>query len=472
MKFQSVFPESVKRVHFVGVGGIGMSGIAEVMLGLGYEVSGSDLCASNLTDRLKVLGVSFNEGHDAHNVDNADLVVISSAVPSDNPERLAAENLSIPVVSRGDMLAELTKLKKSVAVVGSHGKTTTSAMIACVLHSVGLDPTVIIGGKVSTFGSNAKLGEGPFMVVEGDESDRSFLQLSPYIAVLTNLDEEHLDAYSSMEDLENSFLNFAHSVSSKGCLVICCDDQRLRAIDTTASEKVLTYGIEDTNSNLFAYQIDLGPLDSRSQVRIVDEVEQDEFELKLAVPGRHNIQNALAAICVGRHLGISIENMSSALEGFNNADRRFEVIGEIDGITIIDDYGHHPTEIKAVIETARLRKPSRLKVVFQPHRYSRTIRLIERFGSSLSLADEVILTEIYAASEDIIPGVSAETIATAIRNTGSVPVNVLDDFAEIIETLVKDSHPGDLIITLGAGSISSLPRDLLKALVASKEGKS
>lgn len=449
-----------------------MSGIAEVVLGLGYEVSGSDLCASNLTDRLQTLGVRFNEGHDASNINNADLVVISAAVPSDNPERLEADSRGIPVVPRGDMLAELTKLKRSVAVVGSHGKTTTAAMIACLLNFVDLDPTVIIGGKMSAFGSNAKLGEGPFIVVEADESDRSFLQLSPDIAVMTNLDEEHLDAYASMEDLEDSFLQFAYSVNSKGCLVICCDDQRLQAIDTAVNAKVLTYGIENTKSKLFAYQIDLGPLNSRSQVRICGENGTDEFELKLGVPGRHNIQNALAAICVGHYLGISTGNMSSALEEFHGADRRFEVIGEIDGITIIDDYGHHPTEIKAVIETARLRAPSRLKVVFQPHRYSRTVRLTEQFGSSLSLADEVILTEIYSASEKTIPGVSAETIAESIRNAGSVSVNVLDSFSKIIKTLVEDSHPGDLIITLGAGSISSLPRELFKALVDSKEGKS
>ena len=455
----------------MGVGGIGMSGIAEVVLGLGYEVSGSDLCASNLTDRLKTLGIKFNEGHDACNVNNADLVVISAAVPSDNPERLEAENRGIPIVPRGDMLAELTKLKRSVAVVGSHGKTTTAAMIACMLNFEGLDPTFIIGGKMRAFGSNAKLGEGPFIVVEADESDRSFLQLSPDIAVLTNLDEEHLDAYTSMEDLEASFLKFAYSVNSKGCSVICWDDQRLQAIGSAMSAKILTYGIENTKSKIFADQIELGPLNSRAQVRIRDKDGLDEFELKLAVPGRHNIQNALAAICVGHYLGISTENIISALEEFHGADRRFEVIGEVDGITIIDDYGHHPTEIKAVIETARLRSPSRLKVVFQPHRYSRTARLTEQFGSSLSLADDVILTEIYSASEETIPGVSAEIIAAAIRNTGAVSVNILDSFEKIIETLVVDSHPGDLIITLGAGSISSLPRELLKALVASRKGK-
>ena len=439
-----------------------MSGIAEVLVNLGYEVSGSDLQRSESTNRLEELGVRFHAGHDPRHVGEADVVVVSTAVPSDNAERSAAARAGIPVVSRGEMLAALTSLKRGVAVVGSHGKTTTTAMVALTLESAGFDPTAIIGGKVSAFGSNARLGRGSFMVVEADESDRSFLRLSPEIAVLTNLDDEHLDAYDGIEDLENAFVAFTERVAPHGCVVACLDDPRLRRLLPRIRSDVVTYAIDEPLAHVFAGELRLGPTGSRSRVRIV--TVPGTLDLLLRVPGRHSVLNALAAVAVATHLDIAPDVIVEALARFSGADRRLQDYGEINGVVVLDDYGHHPTEIAAVIDTVRLRAPGRLRIVFQPHRYSRTHRLLERFGAVLASADEVVLTEVYAASETPIPGATADAIAEAVRRLSSTPVRVVSNIDEIPEIVAADARAGDVIVTLGAGSIGRIPGRIVDAL--------
>ena len=433
-----------------------MSGIAELLLTLGYGVSGSDLRRSSLTDRLQSLGVWFHEGHHARYVEDADLVVVSTAVPPDNPERAAATRAGIPVMLRGDMLAELASLRRGLAVVGSHGKTTTTAMIALMLATAGLDPTAIIGGRVSAFGSNARLGQGPFMVVEADESDRSFLRLSPEIAVLTNIDDEHVDAYDGIKDLEDSFVEFAQRVSRNGCVVACLDDPRLRRLLRRVDGRVLTYSVDDRSAQLYGRKVVLGASDSHCSVQIAVGSSTTEVELHLSIPGHHNLQNALAALSVGAQLGLPLAVAAAGLSRFTGADRRFQFHEEVEGVVVIDDYGHHPTEISAVVDTVRLRSPARLRVVFQPHRYSRTIRLLERFGQALAGADDVILTDVYPASERPIPGATAEAIAEVVRRLSSVPVRVVPSLDDIPDVVVADARPGDVVVTLGAGSIGTV----------------
>ena len=366
-----------------------MSGIAELLVTLGYKVTGSDLRLSPITSRLQSLGVRCTQGHDAGCVTGADLVVVSTAVPAENPERVAASRSGIPVIARGAMLAELTSLKRTVAVVGSHGKTTTAAMVAVVLEAAGLDPTAVIGGRLSTFGSNARLGGGDFMVVEADESDRSFLRLAPEIAVLTNIDDEHLEAYDGMADLEESFLLFAQRTARRGCVVACADDSRLRRLISQVEGRVVTYGIDEPSADVRASGVQLEP--SRSCFRALvsgNGRDAGAIDVSVASPGRHNVENALAAVAVGAELAIPPDTLARALTTFSGADRRFQVCGEVDGVVVIDDYAHHPTEIAAVLATAKLRAPVRLRVVFQPHRYSRTLRLLDRFGEALAAADE------------------------------------------------------------------------------------
>ena len=444
-----------------------MSGIAELLVNLGYEVTGSDLSLSSITSRLESLGVKCAEGHDARHVDGAELVVVSTAVPTDNPERVAAAELGVPIVSRGAMLAELTSMKRTVAVVGSHGKTTTTAMVAVVLEAAGLDPTAVIGGRLSTFGSNARLGRGDFMVVEGDESDRSFLRLAPEIAVLTNIDDEHLEAYDGMADLEAAFLAFARRTALRGCVVACADDPRLRRVVSQVEGRVVTYGIDDASAHVRATDIQLEP--AGSHFRAVVSGGRDDAEVvhvSVASPGRHNVENALAAVAVGTELRVSQDTLALALAGFSGADRRFQVCGEVDGVVVIDDYAHHPTEIAAVLATARLRTPGRLRVVFQPHRYSRTFRLLDRFGEALAAADELILTEVYAASEVPIPGANAAAVEQAVGRFGRVPVRRVTTLDEVVGVVTRDAQPGDVVVTLGAGSIGTVPSRIVDALRA------
>ncbi len=456
-----------RHLHFVGIGGIGMSGIAELVANLGYRVSGSDARRSDITDRLAGLGVRVDIGHDAAHVVDADVVVVSSAIAADNPEVVAARARHVPVIPRAEMLAELMRLRVGIAVAGAHGKTTTTSMVALMLEHAGLDPTAVIGGRLSVFGSNAKLGGGQYMVVEADESDRSFLRLSPTIAIVTNIDREHMDTYGSFERLVEAFRDFADRVPFYGAVVACIDDPAVRALVPTLSRRVITYG--------FSEDADIRGVspsgDGRSGAcRVVYDVRgvpegSGEGRVTIAVPGRHNLQNALAAVAVGLELGVPFAQIQGALADFRGAERRYQVRGTRAGVTVVDDYGHHPTEIAAVLQAAREGHPSRLVVVFQPHRYSRTRDLLHAFGPALSQADVVVLTDIYPAGERAIPGISVEALAAAIQPhvPRLIVARQLDDVPGL---LAGEAQRGDVIITLGAGSIAAVGDRILAALSA------
>ena len=478
-----------RRVHLIGIGGIGMSGIAELLANLGYAVSGSDAKQSGVTDRLESLGVKVAAGHAAANVGDADVVVYSSAVRPDNPEVVEARARRIPVIPRAEMLAELMRLRFGICVAGAHGKTSTTSMIALVLERAGLDPTAVIGGRLSAFGSNARLGRGAYMVAEADESDRSFLKLSPSIAVITNIDREHMDAYGSFADLQQAFIDFANKAPFYGAVVACADDAELCAVMPKFQRRVITYGLnrrlrEDASGRLredatasrapehypsiFANDVRLEGYGSRC---IVEKHERRGGagttvlgEMNLSVPGRHSVQNALAAVAVGLELDVPFAKIASALAEFRGAERRFEHRGIVNNITVIDDYGHHPTEIAAVVAAARAAKPPRIVVAFQPHRYTRTRDLMTEFGVALAEANEVVLTDIYPASEDPIPGVTIETLAAAVNKSRTTPVHIVPKLADMAARVADLARPGDLVITLGAGSIGTLATGLIAEL--------
>jgi len=455
-----------RRIHFVGIGGIGMSGIAELLANLGYVVSGSDAKRSDVTARLEhMLGVAVFEGHAAGNVGDADVVVVSSAVRPANPEIVEARRRGIPVIPRAEMLAELMRLRFSIAVAGSHGKTTTTSMIALVLERGGLDPTAVIGGRLSAFGSNARLGRGEYLVAEADESDRSFLLLWPSIAVMTNIDNEHMESYGSLADLQQAFLDFANKVPFYGAAVACVDDANLGAILPSVRRHVVTYGLDNPEAHIRGVQIELGSFGGRCRVerRTPDGVER-AGTIELAVPGRHNLQNALAAVAVGERVGLEFPRIADALASFHGAERRFERHGEAAGVMVVDDYGHHPTEIRAVMAAARATLGRRIVVAFQPHRYSRTAHLLDDFGPALADADQIVLTDIYAAGEEPLPGVTIERLAESIRSGSGRPVLVVKTLADVVPAIVGLVRPGDVVITLGAGSIGTLPRRLVEAL--------
>jgi UDP-N-acetylmuramate--alanine ligase len=445
-----------------------MSGIAELLANLGYEVSGSDLRASRVTARLEDdLGVTVHVGHSATHVGDADVVVVSSAVRSSNPEVEEAHRRKIPVVPRAEMLAELMRLRFSIAVAGAHGKTTTTSMIAFVLERGGLDPDAVIGGRVHAFGSGARLGRGDYMVAEADESDRSFLMLWPSIAVITNIDNEHLESYGSLDGLQQSFAEFANRVPFYGAVIACGDDAYLAPVLPRIRRRVITYGIDDTGSSLFGADAEVGSYGGRCRVvRRGEGTAEDLGSLELAVPGRHNLQNAMAAVAVALQLGLDFDVAADALRAFEGTERRFERRGEVRGVLVVDDYGHHPTEIAAVLAAARATLARRLVVVFQPHRFTRTARLMEEFGPALREADEILLTDIYAAGEDPIPGVTVERLAEAIRRGSARPVRVVPPLAQVVPELMNIVRPGDAVITLGAGSIGTVPERLLAALRA------
>jgi UDP-N-acetylmuramate--alanine ligase len=455
----------------VGVGGAGMSGIAELLANLGYVVSGSDARASEVTARLAATcGVTVFEGHDPAHVEGADVVVTSSAVRPDNVELAAARRRGVPVVARAEMLAELMRLRFSIAVAGAHGKTSTTSMIALTFERAGLDPTAVIGGRLSAFGSNARLGRGEFMVAEADESDRSFLMLWPSIAVMTNIDDEHLESYGSLAALQDAFVEFANRVPFYGAVVACADDANLRAVLGRVRRPVVTYGLAQADAHVLGTDVELGSFGGRCVVRRRwPEGVETLGTLELAVPGRHSLQNALAAVAVGEQVGLAFERTAQALAGFQGAERRFERRGEAGGVLVIDDYGHHPTEIAAVLAAARATLSRRLVVAFQPHRYSRTARLFEAFGSALAGADEIVLTGIYAAGEDPVPGVTIERLAESIRAGAGRPVHLAPGLDDVVPALVAILRPGDVAITLGAGSIGSIPPALLRALDASRD---
>jgi UDP-N-acetylmuramate--alanine ligase len=452
-------------VHFIGIGGIGMSGIAELLANLEYVVSGSDEKRSAVTDRLATLGIRIATGHDAAHVGDADVVVMSSAVRPENAEVLEAVRRQIPVIPRAEMLAELMRLRFAIAVAGAHGKTTTTSMIALVLERAGLDPTAVIGGRLSAFGSNARLGRGELMVAEADESDRSFLKLFPSIAVITNLDYEHLENYGGFDDLQQAFVDFANKVPFYGAVIACADDPHLKEILPRMSRRVTTYGLDAPDADLTATDIELGPLSARATVvrRRSGSTGTPLGSLTLAVPGRHNLQNALATVAVGLELDLDFDRVARGLLEFRGAERRFDIRGEPNGILIVDDYGHHPTEIAAVLAAARpLRR--RIVVAFQPHRYTRTASLLGAFGPALAAADHVVLTDIYAAGEDPIAGATLDALARAIRGSIAVPLDVAPTLDDLTAAVVRTVRPGDMVITLGAGSISSVPNRLIELL--------
>ena len=446
-----------RRVHFVGIGGIGMSGIAELLVNLGYAVSGSDEKKSAVTDRLETLGIRVVRGHDAGNVGEADVVVVSAAVRPANVEVREAARRQIPVIPRAEMLAELMRLRFSIAVAGSHGKTTTTSMIALVLERAGLDPTAVIGGRLSAFGSNARLGRGELMVAEADESDRSFLKLSPTIAVMTNIDHEHLENYGGFDDLQQAFVDFANKVPFYGGVVACANDPNLAAILPRITRRVTTYAL-DADADISASNVELGSFSAKATVKGFGDV-------SLNVPGRHNLQNALAAVAVGLELGLPFERVAAGLAQFSGAERRFEVKGEPNGILVVDDYGHHPTEIAAVIAAAKTLK-RRIVVAFQPHRYTRTAALMNAFGPALAGADHIVLTDIYSAGEDPMPGITVDALAATIARSTNTAVDVVWKLDDVVEALLKAARPGDVILTLGAGSIGSVAAKLVDALRA------
>jgi len=444
-----------------------MSGIAELLANLGYAVSGSDAARSAVTDRLASLGIRIAIGHDAANVGDADVVVTSSAVSPANPEVREAARRTIPVIPRAEMLAELMRLRFAIAVAGAHGKTTTTSMIALVLERAGLDPTAVIGGRLSAFGSNARLGGGEFMVAEADESDRSFLKLFPTIAVITNIDHEHLENYGGFDDLQQAFVDFANKTPFYGGVVACADDANLAAVLPRMTRRVTTYGLE-ADATVTAANAQLRPFGSTATVR--HRTQGELGALTLSVPGRHNLQNALAAIAVGLELGVAFDRIAAGLAEFRGAERRFDVRGEPRGILVVDDYGHHPTEIAAVLAAAKTLN-RRIVVAFQPHRYSRTAALIDAFGPALASADHIVLTGIYSAGEQPIVGATLEALAAAVRRAVRVPVDVAPELEDVVPAIVKVARTGDVVITLGAGSIGTVPEKLIEALQAPGGGQ-
>jgi UDP-N-acetylmuramate--alanine ligase len=446
-----------------------MSGIAELLANLDYVVTGSDERPSATTEALVTHGVKVDIGHAAHHVGGADVVVVSSAVRPTNPEVVEAHRRGIPVIPRAEMLAELMRLRYAIAVAGAHGKTTTTSMIALALERAGLDPTAVIGGRLSAFGSNARLGRGELMVAEADESDRSFLKLFPTVAVITNIDYEHLENYGSFDDLCQAFVDFANKVPFYGSVVCCADDEHVSSIVGRMTRRVTTYGLAG-EPDVTATDVVLGPMTVTATVKRRARRSEDREKklvtlgpLALNVPGRHNLLNALASVAVGLELGVPFERMAAGLREFRGAERRFEVRGEPRDIMVVDDYGHHPTEIAAVLAAARA-LGRRIIVAFQPHRYTRTRALLDAFGPSLAGADHIVLTDVYAAGEDPIEGATLEALAARVRAGTTVPVDVVPALADVAPALARIARPGDLIITLGAGSIASVPEQLLALL--------
>ena len=454
-----------RRIHFVGIGGIGMSGIAELLANLGYEVSGSDAKTSELTARLEKLGARIAKGHHATHLRDADVVVTSSAIQEGNPEVDEARRRGIPVIPRAEMLAELMRLRYGIAVAGAHGKTTTTSMIALVLERAGLDPTAVIGGRLSAFGSNARLGRGDYMVVEADESDRSFLKLTPSIAVVTNIDREHMESYGSWDALQQAFVDFANKVPFYGTVVACADDEPVRGLLPRMTRRVITYGFDDRPATVTGRDMTLEAFGSRCRVMHTPGAgaPAELGTLQLRVPGRHNLLNALGAVAVGLEVGIPFAKIASGFEDFRGAERRFQLCGEARGVMVVDDYGHHPTEISAVIAAARAGLDRRVVVVFQPHRYTRTRDLLDPFGVALGAADEIVLTDIYAAGEAPIEGATAEAVEAAVRKSGR-PVTLVKALDDLPAAVARIARPNDLVITLGAGSIGTMPDRILEAL--------
>ena len=476
----------IQRIHFVGIGGIGMSGIAEVLINLGYKISGSDLKPSSITQRLAGMGARVFEEHAAENIAGAEVVVTSSAIvqgnsqnPSQsNPEVEEAHRLHIPVIPRAEMLAELMRLKYGIAIAGMHGKTTTTSMVAAVLAAGGLDPTVVVGGRVDAMGSNARLGNSEYMVVEADESDRSFLKLSPVLAVVTNIDREHMDCYRNMRDVKHAFLEFMDRVPFYGVVVVCNDDPLLRRLFPQIRRRTISYGTRrgsDFHIRLGEAGFDSAPEPPEPSPEPSKELRptsrfhvtyggRDLGEFRLHVPGLHNVLNATAAIAVGIGLDIAPDAIRAALENFRGVDRRFQLRGRGAGVSVIDDYGHHPTEIRATLAAARQCGFQKVHVIFQPHRYTRTRDLMDEFATAFENADSLVVLDIYAASEAPIEGVTGQLLAQVIAETGKPAASYASSFADGVESVVEAARPGDMILTLGAGSVSQLGPMILEKL--------
>jgi UDP-N-acetylmuramate--alanine ligase len=458
----------ISRVHFVGIGGIGMSGIAEVLLNLGYRVSGSDLVESETTLRLKRLGAEVFVGHRAENLQDADVVVISSAVREDNPEVIAAHERVIPVIPRAEMLAELMRMKYGVAIAGTHGKTTTTSMIATVLAHGGLDPTAVIGGKLNIFGSNAKLGQGELLVAEADESDGSFLKLSPTIAVVTNIDPEHLDHYRDLEEIKQAFLEFINKVPFYGLAVLCLDHENVQALIPQVRKRFMTYGLT-TQANFRAEDVSFQGLTTSFRAL---ENNRELGRISIQMPGLHSVYNALATLATATELDLSFEVVRAGLESFSGIQRRFQVKGEWDGVMVVDDYGHHPAEIKATLSAAKRGWGRRTVVIFQPHRYTRTRDLFKDFLTCFNQADVLFLTGIYPAGEDPIPGVSVQQLYEGIKGHGHKDATLVLEKKEIPKRLLPRLMPGDMVFTLGAGDVWKVGEELIQRLKQKEKNSS
>ncbi len=473
----------IQRIHFVGIGGIGMSGIAEVLLNLGYKISGSDLKQSAVTDRLRALGAIVSEGHSAENLAGAEVVVTSSAINAGNPEVEEARRLHVPVIQRAEMLAELMRLKYGIAIAGMHGKTTTTSLVAAVLAAGGLDPTVVVGGRVDAMGSNARLGRSQYLVAEADESDRSFLKLSPILAVITNIDREHMDCYRNMHDLKRTFLDFMDRVPFYGMIVACNDDPILRRLFPKIQRRLVSYGtrkgsdfrIALKNAEFWSAGRPRPAVDENARAgtpvppKVSFEVKfrgRDLGEFRLHVPGVHNVLNATAAIAVGIGLDIPVLQIREALENFCGVDRRFQVRGQVAGVTVVDDYGHHPTEIRATLAAARQCGYRKIQVIFQPHRYTRTRDLMDDFATAFADADSLQVLDIYPANEQPIEGITGEALARRICEKGNSQAAYAGSFEDAVSAAMANARDGDMILTLGAGSVSQLAPMLLVKLQA------
>ena len=454
----------INHIHMVGVGGTGMNGIAEVLLNMDYKISGSDIAETEVTQRLARLGAKVSIGHKAELIEGADVVVVSTAIKEDNVEVEEARRRKIPVIPRAEMLAELMRMKYGIAVAGSHGKTSTTSMIAQVLESAGFDPTIVVGGRLNTVGAHGKLGQGDFIVAEADESDRSFLYLSPFIAVLTNLDDEHLDQYQTLDEIKNTFINFAVKVPFYCPVILCLDDPNLQTLIPRLYRRIITYGFS-AQADIFARDKEFERFSSTSTLYWKGK----KFgKLKLNVPGTHNIYNAMAAAAVGLDLGISPRTILEGLESYSGAGRRFELKAEVNDFMIIEDYAHHPTEIKATLEAAKKGWPRRVVAVFQPHRYSRLSLLMKSFATSFNQADVLITTEVYPAGETPIAGVSGKVLYEEIEKFGHKNVHFEPDMKKIASFLGKVAQPKDMIMVMGAGNIYTIIPEIIKTLEQKK----
>lgn len=455
-----MFRGRVRHVHFIGVGGIGMSGLAEILRTLQFDVSGSDLRSGETTNRLSRLGVRIDVGHRAENVRGADVVVYSSAIAPDNPEMVEAARLAMPVITRAEMLAELMRVKYGVAIAGSHGKTTTTSLVATVLRAAGFDPTVVVGGRMAAFGSNARLGEGDLLVAEADESDGSFLRLTPTIAAITNIDPEHLDFYGTHEALKDAFVEFAEKVPFYGLGVLCLDHPHVQDLLPKIRRRHVTYGISP-QADYSARAIRFEGVATRFVAYRRGET-LGEFSLRM--PGQHNVLNCLAAIAIADELEVPLDVMKEAFSTFSGVARRFSVVDQVAGVTLVDDYGHHPAEVVATLDAARRAYDQRVLVAFQPHRYTRTEHLFDDFTRAFNKADLLLLTDIYPAGEKPIPGITSERLARAIADHGHHAVSYVPDRSALAERLAAEARPGDVVIALGAGDINRVLPEIAQRL--------